>query len=181
MDEKPLRYQAYDAYARLIKAGMAISPKEFARRTEILVGEAIPHETIRLWVKLDGWANSVVVDGFEGSEELARILVFMASSLAVINNEDSSTPDISAAASEYRKMVSMLPAAFWPLLEDDIVKLRDDLFHLYNRIKGHIAHTTVSRVSSVWAELGRFVIAEAAGSSDATIPADSLVLDRRRY
>jgi hypothetical protein len=179
MDERPLRYRAYEVYSKLVRDGRSISPAEFSRLSKHFLGEEIPLDTVRYWIKIDGWTRRIISDEFGDTEELSRTLEFMESSLSVVNSADSSTAEVASAASEYRKMVALLPNAFLPLLEEEIIALRERLFSLYKIRKGKASHTTLSRLSSIWADLGKFVIPEITTSEEATVSADELILRQR--
>ena len=50
-------YKAKEAYFKLIRAGVKLSLKELARRSEELTGEQIPYETLRRVANEEGWVG----------------------------------------------------------------------------------------------------------------------------
>ncbi len=182
MSEKPRRVRAKEAYVRVISSGTPISPKEFSRRALAFMGERVAYETIRYWYKEDGWADSVVLDGFGDSAELARTRAFMAGSVVVIMNKDGDyvSRDVCSAATEYRKMALKLPVPFWPIIEEEVEMVRERLWDIYQDLKDtKVSRTALSRISSAWADLAKFVIEDNEASADATFIADSLILGQR--
>ena len=163
MSEIPRRVRAKEAYIRLISAGTQISPKEFARRSPGLIGEQVAYETIRFWYREDGWPGSVLLTEFGDSTELVRTRSFMTSAVAVImNKEDQYTSqDLASAASEYRKMIGKLPEAFWFVVEEEVIQVRDRLFETCETLKvKKVSYRTITRISGVWADLAKFVVGD---------------------
>jgi len=182
MTETPRRVRAKNAYIDLIKRGTVITPKEFAKRSTEFLGEDVAYETIRLWYREDGWSSSVIVDGFDASDELLRTREFMESAISVIENDEGAytANDVASAAGEYRKMLRKLPEAFWPLVEEEILQVREELYKKYNRMKKQSSsHTILARLSGVWADLAKFVAEGEKVADEAIVVADSLILSQR--
>lgn len=177
-----MREKSKEVYISLVSSGTPISPKEFAKRSFELLGEEVPYETIRDWYKKDDWASSVVLSDFGDSEEVSRTRSYMRDAFNALQQigPEVTGNDVCSFAALYKKMASKLPEAFYPLIEEEVIQIREILYASYCKFKKKgISQRTLTRIGGVWADLNQFVVRNVE-VEEATVPADDLILQQRR-
>ena len=156
-----------------------------------LFGEKVSIDTIRNWSKEDAWGDAILTEGFGVSEELERTKLILDNAYEDLvayyaYNEKAPTEGsyveldtVAAAAGEFKQMVAKLPRSALPLIESEIVTVRDILFEFVTEKYRRSSRTRRSRLTGVWTLLEKYILPDIPIETDAVIPADSLILGQR--
>lgn len=178
MSETSLRNRAFEVYQFYAESGHPITLKDLAARSDELLGQKVPYETILDWAELDDWYGRIRIS-FDGSEELTRtkaLLDIAYDGIVAEVTEDTKAANVSSSAAMFRKMVGRIPKQLWPIVEPQVVRVRARLFELIGNMKDRWPRTNISSMAGVWADLERHVLPELPVEDGAIYDLDTVVL-----
>jgi len=178
MSETTLRNRSYDVYAFYAESGHPITLKDLSAKSDELLGQKVPYETILDWADRDDWYGRVQIS-FDGSDELTKtkaLLDIAYNSIVAEIADGTRAANVSSSAAMFRKMVGRIPKQLWPIVEPQVVRVRSRLFEIIEDMKDKWPRTNISSMAGVWVDLERHVLPELPVEDGATIDLDELVM-----
>ena len=165
------------AYFKLIEAGVKLSLRELARRSEELTDEEVAYETIKKAAAREGWVQRARVLLEEHSpEEYNRLITML--DIVYARIEGAKEPkDLAPAARAYLGLLSTATADVIHLEEERILGVRDKVFHFLEEFGPTMPAMYLPRLTYTHGQLRKRVEADLTITEDDGVNPDALLMN----
>lgn len=178
-DSPPRERRVYNvkaAYFKLIEAGVKLSLKDLARRSEELTGEQVAYELIRKTAAREGWVQQARVMLEEHNpEEYRRTRVMLDIMHARIMEADE-PKDLTPASRAYLTLLTDATVDIIHLEEERILEVRDELFRFIEDKGETMQSMYLSRLVYTYGQLRKRVEADLTVTEEDGINPDALLM-----
>jgi len=165
-----------EAYFKLIKAGVKLSLRDLARRSEELTGEQTNYELIRKTAAKEGWVQQArVLLEEHNPEEYRRTRIMLDMMYARIMEADE-PKDLTPASRAYLTLLTDATVDIIHLEEERILEVRDYLFHFIETKGEDMQAMYLSRLVYTYGQLRKRVEADLTVTEEDGINPDDLLL-----
>lgn len=139
------REEAKRIYIEFAKSGKPLPLREFARRSEELLGDPVGLRTIKEWSTMDSWAREAEKYGSEGLQDLIDIAYY-----ACVDPEIDDVSTVAAAASSF---VLLLSRASSKTIVDNHEKITNATRWIYAILIERDFSRSISHLIKSWSQL----------------------------
>jgi len=169
-------YEAKEAYFKLVKAGVKLSLRELANRSEELTGEKIAYETLRRVAGHEGWVGQARILLAEHNPEEYNRLVTMLDVVYARIKKAKEPKDLAPAARAYLGLLNIAMAGIIYLEEERILEVRDKIFHFIEDFGGTMPAIYLPRLTHTHGALRKRIEADLTIMEENGVNPDALLL-----
>lgn len=175
LKERPV-HALRDAYFKLVEAGVQLSLRELARRSEELTGEKTPYEGFRKVAAREGWvASARKILQEHSSEEYQRLITMLDEVYARIEAAEE-PKDFCPAIRAYLTLLTNCTVDVVHLEEERIIQVRDWIFHFIEERGATMPALYLPRLTYVYFQLKNRVEADLTVTEEDGINPDELLM-----
>lgn len=178
-DSPPKERQVYkvkEAYFKLVEAGVKLSLRELARRSEELTGEKVAYETLRRVAAHEGWVGQARILLAEHSPEEYNRLITMLDIVYARIKVAGEPKDLAPAARAYLGLLNIATADIIHLEEERILEVRDKIFHFIENFGATMPAIYLPRLTHTHGALRKRIEADLTVTEEDGVNPDALLL-----